>query len=521
MNNYSVVSLLFVAFACQSTPSAFEQFLSAQSSTHYSLLIQRGTVIDGSGRPGYAADVLISEDTLAFIGTADTSLITVDRIIDARGQVITPGFIDMHAHGNPLETPAFRNFLAMGVTTIALGKDGSSPDYRNLGEWMQQVDDTVPGVNIAMFVGHGTLRLQSGIKYNPRPSEEQLQGMGKLLTDNLSAGCFGLTTGLEYMPGWYAPDYELEYLARRVGERGKLITSHVRNEDDDAIEASLRELLLQGKYCAVHASHLKVVYGQGASRAEEILALLDSARREGIRVSADVYPYTASYTGISILFPEWAKPPHNYAQVVATRGEELATFLRNKVNQRNGPAATLLGTPPYAGKTLAQLATQYNKPFEQVLMKDIRPGGASGAYFVMDDTLQARIIRDSTVMISSDGSPTARHPRGHGTFAKIIETYVVQDSLLTLPVAIRKMTALSAQTMGITDRGRIAVGMKADVLVFDPTRVRATATYEDPFQLAEGFDMVIVNGEIAKEQHFLAERYGRVLKATDASLSNQ
>ena len=513
-----VVSLVVMLLSCQSAPPPFEQFLTAHPATEFDLLIHHGTLIDGSGQPGYPTDVLISSDTIAFVGTVDTSLIRVDRTIDATGNVVTPGFIDMHSHGDPLTTPDFHNFLAMGVTTIALGKDGASPDYRNLGDWMQQVADTVPGVNIAMFVGHGTLRMLSGINYNPRPTEEQLQTMGKLLADNLAAGCFGMTTGLEYVPGWYAPDYELEYLARMVGEQGKLITSHVRNEDDEAIEKSLRELLLQGQYCSVHVSHLKVVYGQGESRAEEVLQLLDSARRQGIKVSADVYPYTASYTGIGILFPEWAKPPNDFAQVVATRRDELATFLRNKVNQRNGPEATLLGTPPYAGKTLAQLATELGKPFEEILIDDIQPGGASGAYFVMNDSLQARFLRDSTVMISSDGSPTARHPRGHGTFAKIIEASVVQDHQLVLSEAIRKMTTLPARTMGITDRGRIAIGMKADVLIFDPEQVHATATYEEPLQLAKGFNMVIVNGKVAKEgEGFSGERYGQMLKSGSSS----
>ena len=519
-----LLSLLPILWlACQpDKPTPFEQFLTTRPTTEYDLLIHHGTLIDGSGQPGYAADVLIGLDTIAFVGTVDTSLIKVDRIIDATGKVVTPGFIDMHSHGDPLTTPDFRNFLAMGVTTISLGKDGSSPDYRNLGDWMQRVADTVPSVNIAMFVGHGTLRMLSGIEYSPHPSEQQLQEMGRLLSENLSAGCFGMTTGLEYTPGTYASDEELEYLATIVGERGKLITSHVRNEDDDAVEESIRELLRQGKHCAVHVSHLKVVYGRGESRAEEILQLLDSARQKGVVVSADVYPYTASYTGIGILFPEWAKPPHDYVQVVATRRDELATFLRNKVNQRNGPEATLLGTPPYAGKTLAQLATAQDKPFEEILIDKIKPGGASGAYFVMNDSLQARFLRDSTVMISSDGSPTARHPRGHGTFAKIIETFVVQEPQLSLSEAIRKMTTLPARTMGITDRGRVAAGMKADVLVFDPEQVRAIATYEAPLQLAQGFDVVIVNGEVAKEEKVFSEnRYGRVLKSEESSSSRR
>jgi N-acyl-D-amino-acid deacylase len=156
----------------------------------------------------------------------------------------------------------------------------------------------------------------------------------------------------------------LEYLAKVVGEKGKLITSHVRNEDDHAVEASLQELLDQGKHCAVNVSHLKVVFGKGADPAEHILGMLEKARRSGIKVSADVYPYTASFTGISILFPEWALPPNNYDQVLKNRRTELATYLRERVNKRNGPEATLLGTAPFAGKTLAQLAKEKSKPLK-------------------------------------------------------------------------------------------------------------------------------------------------------------
>ncbi|MGB3587870.1 MAG: amidohydrolase family protein [Tunicatimonas sp.] len=513
------MKLLFILLSigwlsCTPTPSTeFENFLNQSTEKNYTLLIQNGQIVDGLGNDEYSADLLIQDDTIAFIGQVDTALIQVKKTIDAAGKVVTPGFIDMHSHGNPLKTPEFKNFLAMGATTISLGKDGSSPDYENLAEWMQLVADTVPGVNIAMFVGHGTLRMQSGIKYNPRPSDEQLEVIGQLLEQNLDAGCFGMTTGLEYIPGFYAPAYELEHLAKIVGEKNKLITSHVRNEDDNEVESSIRELLDQGKFCRVNVSHMKVVYGQGESRAEEILNVLNQARRDGVPVTADVYPYTASYTGISILFPEWAKPPNNYQQVVATRRAELEDFLRNKVNQRNGPEATLLGTAPYAGKNLAQLSEEMDKPFEDILIDDIQPGGASGAYFVMNDSLQSRFIADSLVMISSDGSPTSRHPRGHGTFARIIEKFIVQDSVLTLADAVRKMTSMPAQTMGITDRGTIAVGKKADVLIFDPKQVHETATYENPFQLAEGINFVIVNGKISSENgEYSSQRNGQMLR---------
>ncbi|MDF9800319.1 N-acyl-D-amino-acid deacylase [Catalinimonas alkaloidigena] len=524
---YLFLSILMIS-ACTKKPSAFEKFVQKHQVGQYDLLIKNGQVIDGSGRDAYAADVLVKADSIAFVGQVDTAIISVTRFIDATGKVVTPGFIDTHAHGNPLETPAFRNFLAMGVTTISLGKDGSSPGLdsprldgpgqvgsgkEGMTAWMQEVEDTIPGVNIAMFVGHGTLRMLSGIKYNPRPTQEQIVDMGEMLAMNLDAGCFGMTTGLEYIPGTYAPDYELEYLAKIVGEKGKFITSHVRNEDDEAIESSLRELLLQGRYCPVQVSHMKVVYGKGERRAEEILRVLNEARAEGIEVTADVYPYTASYTTIGIVFPEWALPPNRYEEIVRSRRGELEEFLRNKVNQRNGPEATLLGTAPWAGKTLAQVAKELVKPFEDVLIDDIGPRGASGAYFVMNDELQARLIQDSLVMICSDGSPTSRHPRGHGTFAKIIEQYVVKDSLFSLEEAVRKMTSLPAKTMGVEDRGIIAKGKKADILVFAPAGIKATATYENPFQLAEGFNYVIVNGQLSLvESTFSDKRHGKMLR---------
>ena len=507
------VFLCAIGWSCAQEPTPFDHFI-ANRSTSFDLLIKNGEMIDGTGVPPVQADVLVNGDTIVFVGKVDTTKITAGQTMDASGMVVTPGFIDTHAHGDPLETPAFENFLAMGVTTIFLGKDGGSPAVEDIGTWMQQVADTIPGVNIGMFVGHGTLRMMTKVNYHQRPTEEMLQKMGDLLKSQLDAGCFGMTTGLEYIPGMYAPAYELEYLAKIVGEHDKLITSHIRNEDDDALEASIRELLQQGKYAQVHVSHLKSVFGKGAERAQEILDLLEQARQDSIVVTADVYPYTASFTGIGIVFPDWAKTPNDYKQVVRTRRNELATFLRNKVNQRNGPEATLLGTPPYAGKTLAQIATEKNKSFEEVLIDDIGPTGASGAYFVMDDTLQETFLQAPFVMVCSDGSPTMRHPRGYGSFAKIIETYVQEKQLFPLEEAVRKMTYLPAQTMHLPDRGHLAEGKKADILVFDPQNVKAMATFEEPHQLAQGFSYVIVNGKIARSDGGMdTKRYGQVLKA--------
>ncbi|MDH4071601.1 MAG: amidohydrolase family protein, partial [Gammaproteobacteria bacterium] len=222
--------------------------------------------------------------------------------------------------------------------------------------------------------------------------------------------------------------------------------------------------------------------------------------------------YTASYTGIGIVFPVWAKMAEQFEIAKAERREELADYLRERVNRRNGPEATLIGTGKWTGRTLAAIAHELEKPFEDVLIDEIGPTGASGAYFVMNDALQARFLADPNVGVCSDGSPTGFHPRGHGTFAKIIETYVNDEHVLSLPGAVQKMTSFAADVLGITDRGTIEVGTKADLLVFDPARVRATATYPDPLQLAEGFDVVIVNGRVARENRALAgDLHGRVL----------
>lgn len=479
----------------------------------YDLLLRKAIVVDGTGQAPYVANLLITADSIALIDKDTSSSYSAGRTIDAEGLVLAPGFIDTHAHGDPLETPAFKNFLSMGVTTICLGQDGFSPEEKDMSVWMERVSQKAPAVNIAMFAGHGTLRMLSGIQYDPVPSDQNLAAMEKLLANAMDAGCFGMTTGLEYTPGYIADSMELNRMAKVVGAKKGLIMSHMRNEDDAFVEASIRELLAQGRYCPVHVSHIKVVFGKGEKRAEEILQLLDSARTKGVQVTADFYPYTASYTGIAILFPEWAQRPYDYQQVLKTRRADLSTYLQNRVKLRNGPEATLIGSGPYKGKTLAQASTELNKPFQDVLMDHIGPYGASGAYFVMDEELQETLLKNPHVMVCTDGSPTMHHPRGYGTHAKVIETYVKDKNLLSLQEAIRKMSGLPAETIGLKDRGMIREGYKADILLFDPTEVQENATYEAPHQLASGFRYVIVNGQVVKEgNQFSGERSGRVLK---------
>ena len=510
------IGFLFCLFLLKCSPyetetALFRQWFSGQE-TSFDLLIHSGKLYNGNNATSIVSDVLVRGDSIVFVGKVDTTLIQVKQKVNASGKIVCPGFIDTHAHGDPLYTPGFANFLAMGVTTICLGQDGASPKHLDIRPWMERVSDTIPGTNIALFAGHGTLRHLSGIGYETTPSQSEVDHMNQLLQNALEAGCFGLSTGLEYTPGTYAGDEELLRLAKTVGQYDGVIMSHVRNEDNDAIEASLDELLRQGQHANVHVAHLKVVYGKGEKRAEEILAKLAEARKGPYRVTADLYPYTASFTGIGIVFPAWAKPPNDYQKVKKQRRQELLDFLHQKVMARNGPEATLFGTGAFAGKTLAQLSEEQQKPFPEILL-DMGPGGASAAYFVMDETLQARLLQDSLVMVCSDGSPRMRHPRGYGSFARIIEHFVLEEEDFPLEEAIRKMTSLSAQTLGLPDRGLIKPGYKADLLVFDPKKVKAQATFAEPHQLASGFEWVFVNGQAAIANGKLSDkRYGRMLR---------
>lgn len=499
---------LFLKFAVLLLP-----FISvAQASQTYDLVIKNGKIIDGNGGPAYYATLVINNGIISEIQRDTSVKYSAKRIIDAIDHLVTPGFIDTHSHGDPLETPEFHNFLAMGVTTISLGQDGFSPELEDLPGWINKVDAAGPGVNIISFAGHNTLRQLSGIGFDSIPSKENLRRMENMLAKAMEAGAFGLTTGLEYSPGEFSRKEELRSLAKIVGRNNGIIMSHLRNEDDDDVESSIHELLAQGEYCPVHISHIKVVYGKGGERAREILDVINDAREKGIKVTADIYPYTASYTGIAILFPDWAKQPNNYQEVLNSKRQELADFLRKKVTQRNGPEATLIGTGAYKGQNLAMVAAHLNKPFEEVLMDDIGPYGAGAAHFIMDEELQRELLTHPLINICSDGSPTMRHPRGYGSFPKIIETYVLKENLFSMEEAVYKMTGLAANTLQLDNRGNIETGKVADILVFSPNEIKENATYEEPHVLATGMKYLIVNGKLAKDgETFSKQGYGKVL----------
>lgn len=480
--------------------------------TNWDILIKGGTVIDGTGSDAFKADILIKSDSIAFIGKVNEDSVQASQTIDATGKVITPGFIDIHAHGSPSQTPEFNNFIAMGVTTIVLGQDGSSVTSDSYSEWFKEVEEIRPAVNIAALAGHGSLRIKAGLERDVEVHERDIKEMETQLKQHLADGAFGLSLGLEYVPGLYAEKEELNRLAEVVGNADGLILSHMRSEDDSRIEASITELADLGEHSKVHISHLKVVYGEGEARADEIIKLLQDYNENGVEISADTYPYAASFTGIGIVFPDWAKTESEWQQIMSENPVLLREFLVSKLAQRNGPEAILFGNGTYSGKTLAEAAESEGISPIDLLLR-MGPRGASAAHFVMNEELQDKIAISKNIMISSDGSPTMSHPRGYGSFPKIIARYVIEQERLSIEQAIYKMSGLPAKTLGISDRGSIATGNKADILIFDPYKVKDRATFENPHELAEGFHWVIVNGKIAKENNvFSEERNGSVLK---------
>jgi N-acyl-D-amino-acid deacylase len=483
-------------------PGLFSCTNTHESQIEHDLLIRDAQIVDGTGSEAYSGHLLVDNGIIVRAGNFQTDTIRAVMSIDADGRTVSPGFIDAHAHGNPFETPRFDNFLAMGVTTIALGQDGSSPMTTDVAGWMSRVDSIGTGVNILHFTGHGTLRGLVDAPQQPNLPESNLDEMVILMENAMTAGSFGLSTGLEYESGRYATMQELAAIAKAVAEKDGIVMSHLRSEDNDHIEEAVSELIQQGRESGsrVHISHIKIVYANQADRASDVLAFMEQARQNGVRITADLYPYTASYTGIGIVFPDWITPS-NFERLKETRRAELEQYLRNRIELRNGPEATLFGTPPWSGLTLAEVADSLDKPFEDVLIDDIGPSGAGAAYFVMNEDVMNRFLSDPHVMISSDGSPTMHHPRGYGSFAKIIDDYVNQESLLSLEEAIHKMTGLTAVTLGLSDpakveepRGFLKPGFAADILIFDHTKFRDKATFEEPHLLAEGMDWVFVNG---------------------------
>lgn len=484
----------------------------------YDLWIRNGTVIDGTGRDRYLADVLVKGDTIAYIGKFAERTVTARRIIDAGGKVVVPGFIDAHAHGDPL-SQSFLNFLSQGITTVLLGQDGETPSFdpegppESLGHWMQRVDRHGSEVNIATLSGHGSLRLQAGVGDASQPTVEQLAHMKQILSQDLASGAYGLSFGLEYAPGRYAQVPEEKALGDLIGRQHGIVMSHLRSEDSDKISSAIDELLQIDAH--VHVSHIKIVGGHRVEEADAVLTQLARGRRANREVTADVYPYMASASNFVFLYPEWAKRRSDYEEAVKHRRPELEAYIRKRVGERNGPAAILITDGRYAGSTLAQVAARLGKPYTAVMIDTLGYGGPAQAHFIMAQAIQERFFFADDVCISTDGAPASTHPRSAGSFSKILEDYVGPPPKMSLERAVFKMSGLTARILGLAGRGTLAEGAKADILVIRPDEVHNQASWTKPMLPPTGFDVVVVNGSVAYEAgHADGHLHGRVLRRT-------
>jgi N-acyl-D-amino-acid deacylase len=477
-----------------------------------SIILKGGQVIDGSGQPAFVADVALTGDTIVAIG--DVSDVAADQIIDATGLVVAPGFIDVHTHDDLIciTQPEMTPKISQGVTTLIVGNcgisaaplrfcDGVSEPFNLLGQqddfaydtfasYRQSIEAVQPRVNVAALVGHSTLRVRC-VKDLDRPATAaELAQMNVLLRQALDQGAVGMSSGVFYGPAQAADVQELSVLAHTVSDAGGVYTAHIRNELDGIVDA-LQEgfAVTRPRQTPFILSHFKCAGVRNWGRAGELLGLIDSAR-QAQPVHLDCYPYTA---GSTVIRPDLAD------------GE--VEILINWSTPH----------PEVAGRTLKSIAEEWGMT-EAIAAEQLMPGGAS--YFQMREQDMRQIMQHRCCMIGSDGLPhdSLPHPRLWGTFPRVLGRYARELKVLSLETAVHKMTGLSAATFALHDRGQIAVGMKADITVFNPETIIDRATYDNPAQLAEGLVHVFVNGTMAwTEQSATPVRTGRFLSRTSAA----
>ena len=499
----------------------------------YDLIIRNGRVIDGSGNPWYRADVGVRGDTIARIALSITAPST--RSVDAGGQIVAPGFIDIHNHAreNIFELPSADNYVRQGVTTLIEGPDGSSPVP--IAPFFAKLDALPKSVNIGAFLGQGSVRAAVMGLANRKATPAEIDKMRGLVEQGMKDGAFGLSTGLFYVPGSYSSTDEVIELGKVAGRFGGIHISHMRDEAFGVID-SVKETIRIGEEGGLptQVTHHKVIGARNFGRSVDTLKLIDEARRRGVDATLDQYPYTASSNGIEAsLVPQWAQEG-GHEQVLkrlkdpSIRKEIMLETVRIIRDERGGgdPKNIALAHCPWNtsldGKTLADVIKM--RGLEPTLdgaaeagLWIVEQGSCSGIYHAMSEDDLERILRHPATMIGSDGGIQilgrgAPHPRSYGTFARVLAVYVRERNIITLEDAIRKMTTFPAQRLGLRNRGLLREGMKADITVFDPLRVRDMATFEQPHQYAAGFSTVVVNGEIAFENGAMTKaRTGKVL----------
>lgn len=487
----------------------------SDSGEQYDILLRGAMVLDGSGADAAPGDVGIRGDRIAGFGDLSDASGAVE--LDLTGLYLAPGFIDAHSHGgpglaDPEASPAIA-LLAQGIRTAFINPNGGGPV--NVAEQREDLLEHGIGVNAAQLVPHGSVREEVLGMADRAPSAAELEQMRSLVRAGMEEGAFGLSSGPFYAPGSFSETSELIELARVAAEFGGVYTSHIRDESDYTIglEASVAEVIevAEGAGLTGIVTHIKALGPRVWGLSATIVEMIETAQARGVSVFADQYSYDASSTGLSsALLPRWAQaggPDSLQARLAVP--ETLALIREEMVENldRRGGADRIQirdydPNPSWAAWFLSDFAEEWDVDPIEAAIRILRQTSPAITSFNMNEEDIRRYMVQPWTMTSTDGSlprfgEGLPHPRSYGTFARKIRRYVLEEGVLDLPTAIRSMTSLPADVLGVQDRGSIRVGAFADLVVFDLDRVRDVATYEEPHQLSEGMVHVLVNGEFA------------------------
>ena len=475
------------------------------------VVIVNSRVIDGTGQPSRNANVRVVGDRIATVGDFEPS--ADETAVDADGLVLAPGFIDVHSHHDYklFELPEALAAVNQGITTIVAGQDGSQ--QYTLAEFFAELEVSPVAVNVASYAGHGTLRAQvMGEDYERHATPEEVADMADLLRAELEAGALGLSSGLEYDPGSFSTTEEVVELARVAAAHGGRYISHIRSEDQYFWEA-IEEIIEIGHEAQlpVQVTHIKLAMNRWWGQTERLTTQLDEARASGVEITADIYPYRAwatSFTWLTTVFPDRDLDRRDGAEYI----------LRDLLSPEDVFLPDYLPEPAYNGLTLAEIAELRGSDPETTLMEllkaDTDMGGESPMLgFAMDEPDIESIMAWPHTVVGSDGGLAGSHPRGFGAFTRFLGHYIRDRNVVSLEEAVRKMSSLSAEHLGVTERGSIQEGYYADLVLFDPETVMDQATYEDPHVASLGIEKVWVNGQLVFDGgQTTGDRPGRPLR---------
>lgn len=481
------------------------------------VLVRNGKIIDGTGNSWYYADIAVKDGKIVAIGKLSNA--QASKTIDAKGLIVAPGFIDVHAHieGGIFERPTADNYIYDGVTTVITGNCGSSAD--SMKDFFRQLDSMHTSINVASLIGHNTVRKQvMGLDDRLATPEEQKK-MEELVAQAMREGAVGLATGLIYLPGMYSNTAEVVGLAKSAASYGGLYASHIRNEESKVVEA-INEAINIGIQAniPVQISHFKVSHRANWGRSKETLPLIENARKNGYDVTIDQYPYTASSTNLGIRLPDWAlaggsdtlkkriNDPATHKKIIDDMLAQLKEYKYK--NYSYAVVANYKADSTYNGKSISEinkLKGRKSKAKEEAetILDMMVAGGAQMVYHGMDEDDVRFFMKYPYNMIGADGGVSnglgMPHPRTYGTNARVLGKYVREEKVISLEEAIRRMTSLAAQKFQLKDRGLLKEGYAADIVIFDEKEVIDKATFENPHQFSAGFKYVLVNGQVVIE----------------------